>query len=70
MANNLWKLVVHHADEFSVSGGGLKSTYTGNTRGPPGVSNCIPGLKLQRSAIRIVIWDPPGNSASSSMYGF
>ncbi len=31
-----------HADEFSVSGGGLKSTHTGNTRGPPGVWNCNP----------------------------
>ncbi len=35
-------LIVRHADEIWVSGGGLKLTHTGNTRGPPGVWNCNP----------------------------
>ena len=34
--------LVHHADKFLVSAGGLKSTHTGNTRGPPGAWNCNP----------------------------
>ena len=33
-------------------------------------SELIPGLKLWLIAIRIVVWDPPGNSASSSTHGF
>ncbi len=36
MTENISHLVCH-ADEFLVSEGGLKSTHTGNTRGPPGV---------------------------------
>ncbi len=35
-------IIVRHADEIWVSGGGLKLSHTGNTRGPPGVWNCNP----------------------------
>ncbi len=36
------RLIVRRADKILVSGGGLKNTHTGNTRGPPGVKNCNP----------------------------
>ncbi len=54
-------IVVLHADELWVSKRGLNGTGTVGTA--PGVWNC----NLDDS---VVVWDPSGNSASRSTYGF
>ncbi len=58
---------VRHADEFWVSRGGLKGPIL-VILGDHEVSGTA--IWMTHSAVRIVIWDPPGNSASSSTYGF